>query len=83
LDLVLQPLRHFRQHLAVELDAGLFHARQHRHQRKIDLVVDLAQSGFVDFSAQFFGQAQGDVGGFGGRRPSFRLNLRNAVSLRP
>ena len=57
-DLVLQPLRHFRQHLAVELDAGLFHARQHRHQRQVDLVVNLAQSGFVDFIAQFFRQAQ-------------------------
>ena len=54
LDLALQPLRHFRQHIAIELDAGLFHARQHRHQRQIDLVVNLAQPGWFDFVAQFF-----------------------------
>ena len=47
LDLALQPLRHLGQHFAVELDARVFHARQHRHERQIDLVINLSQPGLA------------------------------------
>ena len=79
-DVVVQPPRHVGKHVAVELDAGFFHARQHRHQRQINLVVNLAQVGLVDLVTQLLGQPQRDIGGLCVDGPIFRLNLRNATS---
>ena len=63
----LQALRHLGEHFGVDLDAGGFHARQHRRHRQIDVVVDLGQAGCADFVAQLGGEPQREVGGFAER----------------
>ena len=64
----LEALRHFGEDLGVDLDAGGFHARQHRRHGEIDVVVDACCSpALLTFVAQLGGEAQGEVGGFGER----------------
>ncbi len=72
-DLALQARRHFSQSCTIDLDSGLFHARQHRNQRQIDFVVELEQAGVFDFATQCGGQAAGDVGRFGQRPAKLQI----------
>ena len=39
LDFAFQARRHLSQNFAIDLDPGLLHARQHRHQRQINFFV--------------------------------------------
>ena len=75
LAIAIQPLGHGGQHVAINLHAGIFHARQHGHQRKINFVVQLQQPGLLNFFAQCRGQAAGDVGGFRNRSGELHVEL--------
>ncbi len=54
------------KHLAVDRDAALFHARQHRHQRPLQPLVDGDQPVGGKPRLQHVPQAHGDVGALGG-----------------
>src|SRR5205807_5543913 len=58
---------HFGQHVAIDLDAGGLHARQHRRQRQVDFVVNAAQALGVNVGAEGTGQTEGKVGALGER----------------
>ncbi len=52
------------QHLAINLDSGLFHPDEHRHQRQINLLIERHLAGGFHFFAQDGSHASGQVSGF-------------------
>ena len=68
LRVALQPLRHLRQHVAVELHAGFFHGVQHRDQRQIDLVVHLLQAGLFHLAVRSFAASRSVMSAASGKR---------------
>ena len=73
LDFAFQARRHFSQNFAIDLDAGLLHAREHRNQRQIDLFVHLQKLGCFDFMAQGSGKSSSDVGRFRQRAAQLQI----------
>jgi hypothetical protein len=73
MDLRLQPrhllgkgVGHAAQRIAVHLDAGSFHPRQHRHQRAFQRLVDRRHLRPVQLRLEQVPQAQRDIGILGG-----------------